>query len=149
VEEHAVEDAAFFPRGGRLADQLAAARGDGVEGLAAGADVERGIQGAAEQQGAGFEFVVERADEAAELADGVAELQLVEIPGGVAGVDPVGTPRDLREKTRGGVAEGEEMGQQSLADWWARIIEQTQKRLPLAVTQLIRLHAQNRKRFCV
>ena len=59
VEHHAVDDAAFLPGAGRFGDELGAAGGDGVELLTATAHVEGGIDGAGEQEGAGFQFVVE------------------------------------------------------------------------------------------
>jgi len=85
VEEHAVDDAAFCARGHRFGEKFAAAGGEGVEFFAAGADVDVWKYGAVEEERTGFEFVVERTDEAAELGDGITELELFEKPAGVPG----------------------------------------------------------------
>jgi len=74
VEQDAVQHAALLAGGGRLGDQLPAAGGHRVQLRAAGADVDVGIDGAAEQQRPRLQFVVERADEAAELGDRVEKF---------------------------------------------------------------------------
>lgn len=85
VKEHAIDDAAFFAGGHGFGEKFAAASGEGVELFAAGADVDPWENGAVEQEGAGFEFVVEGADEADELGGGVTEFQFFEKPAGVPG----------------------------------------------------------------
>ena len=74
VEQHAVDDAAFLAGAGGFGDELGAAGGDGIELLVAAADVEGGIDGACEQERAGFELVVERLDERAKIGDGIGKL---------------------------------------------------------------------------
>ena len=59
VKEHPVDDATFFADGHGLGEKFAAAGGEGIELFAAGADVDARENGAIEQKGAGFEFVVE------------------------------------------------------------------------------------------
>jgi len=78
--------------------QFAAAPRDRVERRAAPPDVEPGRDGAREQQGAGFELVVQGTDEAAKLRDRVAELQFLQIPGGVPGEHAVGALGDFAQK---------------------------------------------------
>ena len=103
VEQHAVEDAALLAGGGRLDHQLATARREPVERGAAGGDVEPGRGNAAEQDRAGLELIVERADEPLELGDRIAELQFLEEPGGVPrerAVAPAGGGLQQREDRR-------------------------------------------------
>lgn len=85
VKKHAVDDAAFFAGGHGLGEKFAAAGGEGVELFAAGADVDPRENGAVEEESAGFEFVVERTDEADEFGGGVAEFQFFEEPASVPG----------------------------------------------------------------
>ena len=85
VKEHAVDDATFFAGGHGFGEEFAAAGGEGIELLAAGSDIDPRENGAVEQDGAGFEFVVEGANEADELGGGVAEFQFFEKPAGVPG----------------------------------------------------------------
>ena len=74
VEHDPVDDATFLAGGRGFDDQFAAPGGDGVELGAAATDLKVGVSGAGEKEGAGFQFVVERADEVAEFADGIAEF---------------------------------------------------------------------------
>ena len=74
VEHDPVDDATFLAGGRGFDDQFAAPGGDGVELGAAATDLKVRVGGAGEKEGAGFQFVVERADEVAEFADGIAEF---------------------------------------------------------------------------
>jgi len=131
VKHHAVDDAAFFPRGGGFGDEFAAAGGDLVEGGAAAADVEAGRDGAGEEQRAGFEFVVQRADEGAEIGRGVVEFQLLQKPNGVLGESAIGSAGDgLEERSGGGAALGE-VGEEGAAHRGTRIVEEAEERFLL------------------
>lgn len=124
VIQHAIDDAALFAGRGGFDDELAAAVGDAVEFGAAFADIEARADGAGEQEGAGFELIVERADELAEFGDRVSEVQLLKVGTGVPGEVAVGAVGDLaQEVTRGGAEVAEAVGE-AAAHGRTRIVEQ-------------------------
>lgn len=124
VKEDAVEDATFVASAGGLGNEFPAAGGEGVELGDAVADVEAGADGAGEEQGAGFEFVVERADEGAKFTDGIGELHFGEVIAGVPGVGAVGADGEFAEEADGGGTEGEQVVAQGAVDGRARVVEQ-------------------------
>ena len=128
VEEHAIHDAAFLAHGEGLGDEFAAAGGEVVEALATQADVDVGKHGAGEEEGAGFELVVERADEVAEFGDGVGELEFFEVAARVGGEEASAVAGDVFEEEAGGFALGGEVSEEGFADGGAGVVEQRQNR---------------------
>ena len=140
VEQHAVEHAALFPGGRRLGDQLAAARGQRVQLGAAGAHVEIGVDRAAEQQRAGLKLVVERTDEAPELAHRVGEIQLAQKPGGLQREHPVGLVGELPQQVHAFMAVAGKFGDQGGPHRGGRIVEQLRQGLALGDREFLRFH---------
>ena len=147
VKKHAVEHAALFACGGRLGDEFATAPGDLVERVAAMTDIELRRNGACEQQRAGFKFVIQRTDKTGKLGDGIAEIELIEETGGVAGQDAVRTVGDALEKLDGGPAEERKLGEQRLARGGAGVVDQTQQRVLLCGSESCSFHEGKRKTF--
>jgi hypothetical protein len=79
-----------------------------------------------EEQSAGFELVIQRADKITELGDGVGELDLIEVAAGVFGDDSVFPVGDLIEKDAGGFTLGSEVGEECLVHGGAGVVEQGQ-----------------------
>ncbi len=148
VEQHAVDDAALLAGAGGLADELAAAARDLVELGAARAGVERGHHGAAEQERARLQLIVQRTDETSELGDGIGKLQLLEEPRRVAGEDAVVAAGGRLQEVQGIRAETGEMREERLADRGSGIVEQITKRLLAGFVEFDRFHATRRKIFC-
>lgn len=105
VKQDAIDDPAFLARRGGLDDQLSTAPGDLIEGPAALGDIELAIDGAGEEQRPRFQFVIERADETAEIGHRIAEIELGEISGGMSGELALVALGDVLKKLVGGEPE--------------------------------------------
>ena len=112
------------------------------------ADIELGGHRPGQEEGARFQLVVERADEGAELAHRIGQLELLDEPRGMAGQDAVGAVGHVLQERGAGGPVGGETGQEGPADDGTRIVKEAQKSLFFRGRHRFGVHVENWKRLC-